>query len=163
MRDVIAVFADPDAAARALATLRDEGVTGARIASPAPYPAVNQTGHPGPWRVLGWVALVGGLVGLGCAIALEVITSSHLDQVVGGKPPVSWTAFGVVMFELTMLFAGVTTLVSLIVLATIARRRIARRAREAVASERIVVIAPLPDDRAELRERIARDATEVLS
>jgi hypothetical protein len=166
MRDVIAVFADPDAAARALAALRADGVPGARVASPAPYPAVNQTGHPGPWRALGWIALVGGLTGLGCAIALQVITSSHLDQVVGGKPPVSWTAFGVVMFELTMLFAGISTLLSLIVLAAITRRRVARRAREAVASERVVVIVGLADDSDELRERVTRGvagAAEVLS
>lgn len=167
MRDeVIAMFADPDAAARALAVLRGDGVTTARIASPAPYPAVHQTGHPGPWRVLGWIALVGGITGLGCALALQVVTSRSLDQIVGGKPVLSWTAFGVVMFELTMLFAGLSTLISLVVLAAIARRRVARRARDAVSAERIAVVVPLADDSAELRERIARGlsgAVEVLS
>ena len=78
MRDeVIAVFADPDAASRALLALRADGVLTARVASPAPYPAVEQTGHPGPWRVLGYIALVGGIVGLSCAMALEVFTSRH--------------------------------------------------------------------------------------
>lgn len=167
MRDeVIAMFADPDAAARALAALRGEGVTVARIASPAPYPAVNQTGHPGPWRLLGWIALVGGITGLGCAVALQVVTSRSLDQIVGGKPVLAWTAFGVVMFELTMLFAGVSTLISLVVLAAIARRRVARRARDAVSAERIAVVVPLADDSAELRQRVARSlagAVEVLS
>jgi hypothetical protein len=166
MRDeVIAIFADPDAAARALAALREDGVTACRIASPAPYPAVHQTGHPGPWRVLGWVALVGGITGLGCALALQVVTSRSLDQIVGGKPVLSWTAFGVVMFELTMLFAGLATLTSLVVLAAIARRRVARRARDAVSADRIAVVVPLAEDSAELRQRIARGlsgAVEVL-
>lgn len=163
--ELVAVFADPDAAARALGRLRDGGVTTARIASPAPYPAVHQTGQPGPWRVLGWIALVGGIVGLACAIALEVTTSRSLDQIVGGKPVVSWTAFGVVMFEMTMLLAGISTLVSLVVLAAIARRGVARRARDAVSSERIAVVVPIAGDDAQ-RASIASqlgEAVEVLS
>lgn len=167
MRDeLIAVFADPDAASGALAALRAEGVTAARVASPAPYPAVDQTGHPGPWRVLGWVALVGGLTGLGCAMALEVITSRSLGQIVGGKPVVAWTAFGVVMFEMTMLFAGVSTLITLVLLAARTRRDVSRRARDAVTSDRIVVVVALDGLGAERREAIARDlsgAVEVLS
>jgi Alternative complex III, ActD subunit len=166
MRDeLIAVFDDPDAASRALTTLRGEGVTSARIASPAPYPAVNQTGHPGPWRVLGWIALAAGITGLGCAMALEVTTSRSLDQIVGGKPVVSWTAFGVVMFEMTMLFAGLATFITLVVLAAITRRNVARRARAAVTSERIVVVVPLDGLPAERREAISSslsDAVEVL-
>jgi hypothetical protein len=164
--ELIAVFADPDAASRALTELRGEGVTTARIASPAPYPAVNQTGHPGPWRVLGWIALVGGLTGLGCAMALEVITSKSLDQIVGGKPVVSWTAFGVVMFEMTMLFAGLSTFIALVVLMAITRRNVARRARDAVTSDRIVVIVSLDGRDAAQRDAISRtlsDAVEVKS
>ncbi|HEU4727439.1 MAG TPA: quinol:electron acceptor oxidoreductase subunit ActD [Kofleriaceae bacterium] len=155
---LIAVFADPDAASRALAALHAEGVTTARIASPAPYPAVHQTGHPGPWRVLGWVALVGGLTGLSCALALQVMTSRALGQIVGGKPVISWTAFGVVMFELTMLFAGASTLIALVVLAAFTRRHLARRARAAVASDRIVVVVPLDGKDGEASEASERRA-----
>lgn len=166
MRDeLIAVFADPDAASRALTALHDHGVTTARIVSPAAYPAVDQTGHPGPWRALGWIALIGGLTGLGCAMVLEVTASRSFGHIVGGKPAISWTAFGVVMFEMTMLFAGLSTLVSLVVLAAITRRNVARRARAAVTSERIVVVVPLDGQSAERRGAIARslsDAVEVL-
>jgi len=164
--ELIAVFADPDAASRALTSLHDEGVTTARIASPAPYPAVGQTGHPGPWRALGWVALIGGLTGLCCAMALEVTTSRSLDQIVGGKPVISWTAFGVVMFEMTMLFVGLSTLIALVLLAAITRRDLARRARAEVTSERIVVVVSLDGQGAERREAISRSlsgAVEVLS
>jgi len=78
--ELIAVFADPDAASHALTALAGEGVTGARIASPAAFPAVEETGRPGPWRVLGWVALVAGLTGLACAMALEVVTSKSMGS-----------------------------------------------------------------------------------
>jgi Protein of unknown function (DUF3341) len=166
MRDqLIAVFADPDTASDALTALAGEGVTRARIASPAPFPVVEQTGHPGPWRVLGWVALAAGLTGLACAIALEVVTSKSMGQIVGGKPVVSWTAFGIVMFEMTMLFAGLATFVTTIVLAAITRRQVARRARDAVTSERIVVTIPLDGANADHREAITRcvsAAVEVL-
>lgn len=164
--DVIAVFADPDAASRALTALRSEGVTTARIASPAPYPAVNQTGHPGPWRVLGWIALVAGITGLGGAITLEVGASTAMGHIVGGKPVVSWTAFGVVMFEMTMLLAGVSTLLAMVILAAIARRRVARRARQAVTSDHIVVVIPgadAPDQQREALAKMLADAVEVLS
>jgi len=157
--ELIAVFGDPDTASRALSALAADGVTTARIVSPAPYPAVNQTGHPGPWRVLGWVALIAGITGLCCAMALEVLTSKALDQVVGGKPVVSWTAFGVVMFEMTMLFAGLSTFATLVVLAAITRRSVARRARAELTSERIVVVVPLggvgPERRAAIDRSLA--------
>jgi hypothetical protein len=164
--ELVAVFGDPDAASRALAALRDEGITTARVASPAPYPVVNQTGHPGPWRVLGWVALAAGITGFCAAAALEVVTSRHMDQIVGGKPAVSWTAFGVVMFEMTMLCAGLATFITTVVMSAITRRNLSRRARAAVTSERIVVVVPLAGRSPEQRTAIEKcfaDAVEVLS
>ena len=164
--ELIAVFGDPDTASHALTALVRGGVTRARIASPAPFPIVEETGRPGPWRVLGWVALVAGLTGLACAMALEVVTSKSMGQIVGGKPVISWTAFGVVMFEMTMLFAGIATFIATIVLAAIVRHQVARRARDAVTSDRIVVTVPLDGANADRREAITRcvsTATEVLS
>ncbi len=163
--ELIAVFGDPDTASHALTALVREGVTRARIASPAAFPIVEETGRPGPWRVLGWVALVAGLTGLACAMALEVVTSKSMGQIVGGKPVISWTAFGVVMFEMTMLFAGIATFIATIVLAAIVRHQVARRARDAVTSDRIVVTVPLDGANADRREAITRcvsTATEVL-
>jgi hypothetical protein len=141
--ELVAVFSDPDAAARALAALQAQQVDGARVASPAPYPVIHLTGQPGPWRALAPIALGGGLTGLCCAAALQVVTSEHLGLVVGGKPIVAWPAFGVIMFELTMLFGGASTFLSLVVLAALARRKVSLRARQAVSSERVVVVVPL--------------------
>ncbi|HSQ62248.1 MAG TPA: quinol:electron acceptor oxidoreductase subunit ActD [Polyangiaceae bacterium] len=164
--DVIAVFADPDAAEQALVALRDEGVAGARVASPAPFPAVHRTGHPGPWRALGWIALIGGLTGLSSAAAFQVASMESMNMIVGGKPIVSWTAFGVIMFELTLLFAGVSNFSALVILSAFTRRRLPKRARKEVTSERIVVVVPLggvPDERRNAIKRSLSDAVEVLS
>jgi hypothetical protein len=164
--EVVAVFTDPDAAARVMAALLAQQVEGARIASPAPYPAIHLTGQPGPWRALAPIALGGGLTGLCLAAALQVVTSEHLGLVVGGKPIVAWPAFGVIMFELTMLFGGVSTFASLVVLAAVARRKVSLRARQAVSSERVVVVVPVGGQEAARRaaiQQLLRDASaEVL-
>jgi len=141
--ELVAVFTDPDAAARALQALAARRVAGARIASPAPYPAIHLTGQPGPWRALAPIALVGGLSGLIGAAVLQVVTSEHLGLVVGGKPIVAWPAFGVIMFELTMLFGGASTFFSLVILAALARRKVSLQARQAMSSEQVVVVVPL--------------------
>src|SRR5579863_601208 len=154
--DLVAEFVDPDGAARALRALQQERVTTARVVSSAPFPAVHATGRPGPWRMLSRIALVGGLTGLGCAMALEVATSRSMDLIVGGKPIVSWTAFGVVMFELTMLFAGLSNFVALVILAAFTRRAVSRRAREVVSTDRLVVVVPLEGQSDEREAAIRR-------
>jgi hypothetical protein len=163
--DLIALFADPDSAARALQALREEQVSNARIVSAAPFPAVRETGRPGPWRALGRIALFGGLTGLGCAVALEVATSRSMNLIVGGKPIVAWTAFGVVMFELTMLFAGLFNFTALVVLSAFARRGVSRRGRDGVTTDRLVVVVPLAGcsvDREAAIRRSLSGALEVL-
>ena len=163
--DLVAVFEDPDAAEQALHALHGGGVTAARVAAPAPFPVIHHTGHPGPWRALGWIAIVGGLTGLGCAIAFQVVTSRSMNLIVGGKPIISWTAFGVIMFELTLLFAGVANFSALVILSAFARRRFSRQVRARVTSERTVVVVPVDgcsgERRAAIRTALS-DAVEVL-
>ena len=163
--DFVAVFADPDAAEKGLHSLHEHGVTTARVASPAPFPVVHHTGHPGPWRALGWVALVGGMTGLGCAIAIQVVTSRSMNLIVGSKPIVSWTAFGIIMFELTLLFAGVTNFTALVILSAVTRRWFPRQVRRQVTSERIVVVVPMsgvPEERRKVIRGALSHAVEVL-
>jgi ActD protein len=164
--DFVAIYETPHAAARALHALRVEDVTTARVTSPAPLPAMHESeGHEGS-STLGWIALCGALTGLGCAMALQVATSDSLGLVVGGKPVVSWMAFGVVMFELTMLFAGGANFIALVVLCAVERRRVSHDARERIGSDRIVVVVPaahLGDRRrAAIRACLETHAAEVL-
>ena len=139
---LVMIFSDPDAAAAALQRLRDADVDDARVVSAAPFPAVHLTGRPGPWPVLGKVALAGGVTGFVCAALLQAVTSRSLNLVVGGKPILAWPAFGVIMFELTMLFAGVANFLALVILAAVAGRRVPAVARAMANSERIVVVVP---------------------
>jgi len=138
----IALYDGPDEAADALRSLDELGIEGVRLISPAAYPAVHMTGRPGPWRLMSWLALIGGFLGLATAIALEVGSSVAHPFDVGGKPVVAWIPYGVVMFELTMLGAGVTSFCSLIVLAFLSRLRVPKAARRAVAGDRLAIVLP---------------------
>lgn len=54
-----------------------------------------------------WIGFLAGVVGLALGVALQVWTSAHdWPLVVGGKPFNSFPAFIPVIFELTVLFAG---------------------------------------------------------
>lgn len=142
-KTMLAVFDDPDVAETAVRTLGEHDVGGVRVVSPAAYPVVHLTGRPGPWRAMGYLAVVGGLTGLATAIALEVGSSLAHPLSLGGKPVLAWPAFGVVMFELTMLFAGVTNFFALVFLSWWSRRKIVREAREAVRADRLAVVVPI--------------------
>lgn len=59
---------------------------------------------------LPYVTFTFGLTGVTCAFLLEYWTSAvSWPLIVGGKPFNSWPAFVPVMFELTILFAGLST------------------------------------------------------
>jgi|GEM_PF-2161031 len=146
---LIAEYDNPDSAREALRQLEALDLPGVRVASPAAYPAVHATGSPGPWRWLAWLALSGALLGLVTAIVLEVGSSLAHPVQVGGKPVVAWIPYGVIMFELTMLGAGATSFMSLVVLTALSRRGVPRVARRAVASDRIVVIVPATKQQSE--------------
>ncbi len=164
--DLVAIYSSPSAASRALHDLRVEDVTTAQVTSSAPLPAMHAPDRHDGSSTLGWIALCGALTGLGCAMALQVATSDSLGLVVGGKPVVSWMAFGVVMFELTMLFAGGANFIALAVLCAVARRRVSQDAREQVKSDRIVVVVPVGHlgerRRAAIRACLEIHAAEVL-
>ena len=55
-----------------------------------------------------------GFIGFCCAFGLQYWTSAvDWPLIIGGKPFNSWPAFVPVMFELTVLFAGVSTVLAL--------------------------------------------------
>jgi len=67
--------------------------------------------------VLPWIVLGAGLTGLATAILLQWWTNSYdYPWIISGKPMWSIPANVPIMFELTVLFAGITTLVAMLVL-----------------------------------------------
>jgi molybdopterin-containing oxidoreductase family membrane subunit len=70
------------------------------------------------------MAFGGAVAGCATGAWLQRTTSLALPLVVGGKPIVAWVPFGVIIFELTMLGAGLCTFVGMAVLASLGRRRV---------------------------------------
>lgn len=63
-----------------------------------------------------WASFIGGLTGFATAIALEVWTSAINWPInVGGKPFISLPAFIPIIFELTVLLTGLTSLLAFLV------------------------------------------------
>ncbi len=160
----MALYDDPDVAAQAVRKLHARGVSDVRLTSPAPYPVVEETSHPLGVRQLGWLALGGGLLGLCTAIGLVSYGSLAEPLVVSGKPVLAWPAFSVIMFELTMLGAGLTNFLAVIFFSALARRGVGKKARQVAAEGHIALLVPLakrsPSEVAEIR-RLLSDAFEV--
>lgn len=117
---IYGLFADPRAADRGLKTLQSAGVPSERILVMSPEPfeeyefarADRQTSMP-------WLAALGGLIGgvSGYLLAwyTQVAYPSHLMS--GGMPLVSKWPSGIITYELTMLGAIFTTLLTLLITA----------------------------------------------
>ncbi len=106
---ILASFADPAAAAKAIGALRKAGHADVRVAMPAPFPeVVAALGKPR--SPIGYVTWPGALVGLLCGVGLTVGTSLAWPLVTGGKPIVSWPPFVIVIFEVTVLVGSLVNL-----------------------------------------------------
>jgi hypothetical protein len=99
-----------------------DAITGLRkagfeVKAYAPYPdhhIEHALGYDqSPVRV--WT-LVGGLTGTATALAFTIWTAVDWPLVVGGKPIVSIPPFVIIMFELTVLFGALSTIIGLFIL-----------------------------------------------
>ncbi len=121
-RGVLAVFADVDAAARAVRALREARHADIRIASPAPFPAlVEALGRPR--SRLDSVTLSGAALGVAGGFALCIGTALAWPLMTGGKPIVSIPPFVIIAFELSVLVGAGVNLAALAVSAGRGRRR----------------------------------------
>ena len=122
MTAIYGLFDKPDAAQRAYTGLKRAGIAPRDIAvvSGEPFEAFEFS-HRDHSMVLFRLALVGGLLGFVSAVALVVGTERAWPLVTGGMPIVAWYPNLVIIFEMTMLGAIVTTVVSLLVAARLPR------------------------------------------
>ena len=116
MTAIYGLFDKPDAAQRAFTSLRRSGIPSADITvvSGEPFEAFEFS-HRDHSMILFRLALVGGIIGFISAVALTRGTELAWPLVTGGMPIVAWWPNIVIIFEMTMLGAIVTTVVSLLV------------------------------------------------
>ncbi len=119
---LLAVFADPAVAARAVRAARTLGQVDVRAAMPAPFPELLQSLDL-PGSPIGALTFGGALFGAAAGFALTIGTSLRMPIIVGGKPVVSLPAFLVIVFELTVLFGSLANFLGMLFFATLGRRR----------------------------------------
>jgi Protein of unknown function (DUF3341) len=124
VNSVYALFADPDAAQRAVENLRAAGVVDRDIIviSSAPYEDYEFS-HRDKATWIYWFAGVGGAIGLLAGYWLTRFTELDWPLPTGGMPIVAMWPNLVIIFEMTMLFAIVTTVLTLLITTKIPRRQ----------------------------------------
>ena len=113
---MMAEFDDTTALVEAARRTYGEGYRQFEAYSPFPIHDLFEVMHIRDKRV-GLLVLLGGLTGLCTGLGLQIWVSAIAYPLnVGGKPLVSWPMFIPVTFELTILFASITAVLSWIVL-----------------------------------------------
>jgi len=116
MTAMYGLFDKPDAAQRAYTGLKRAGIAtrDITVVSGEPFEAFEFS-HRDHSMILFRLALAGGVIGFISAVLLVRGTEMAWPIVTGGMPIVAWWPNLVIIFEMTMLGAIVTTVVSLLV------------------------------------------------
>jgi hypothetical protein len=161
---VYGLYAAPDAAQRAYTALVRAGVAerDITVVSAEPFEAFefSQRDHS---LLLFRLAAVGGLVGFIGAVSLVAGTELAWPIDVGGMPIVAWWPNLVIIFELTMLSAILTTVVSLLITGGMPSRVAGALYDPEVSDGRILVGVPLTGGRVADDIKRALDSAEPLA
>lgn len=104
----------PAQAAGVVTKLRARGFADIETYAPAPFPEVEDAVDPKPSKVR-LLTLIGGLIGVWAGYAMTIWMSNDWQILVGGKPYASIPPYTIIAFELTILFAGVLTVLGLFI------------------------------------------------
>lgn len=138
-----ASFADPDRLLEAVRRLQGDGCTVLDTYTPFPVHGMDEAMGLKPSR-LPRACLAFALLGFATALGLQVWTSAvDYPLRVGGKPYAAIPAFLPVLFELTVLFAGLGVVASLFVAARLRPRFRVPDLHPGVNSDRFVLAAEL--------------------
>jgi ActD protein len=120
---VLGVFSHLDATLEAIKKLRAAGHTDFTVYSPIPRHEIEDAlGQPvSPVRMF---TLIGGIAGCSIGAWLSLWMSGDWPLVVGGKPILSIPPYVVIMFEMTILFGALTTILGILLNSLFAARRL---------------------------------------
>ena len=103
-------------------------------------------------------ALIGGILGCCSGFLLPIWTSVYYPLVTSGKPLASVPAFVVIAFELTILFAGLSALLGMLIHNRMPRVELDPVYLEDFSEDRFGISVLCPSDRAPAAEQTLRDA-----
>ncbi len=112
-REVLGIFTHLDALLQAIHQLRDAGYRDAGVFSPIPRHELEEALAMGP-RPVRVFTLVGAILGAITGFVLTIATSLHYPLITSGKPIVSIPPFLVIVFELTILFGALATILGML-------------------------------------------------
>jgi hypothetical protein len=158
---VYALYANPNAAQRAVDGLRAAGVAERHITilSAEPFEE-HEFAHRDRATWMGWIALAGGIVGLTFGTWLTRMTELAWPLRTGNMPIVAWWPNMIIMFEMTMLFAILAAVLTLLVTARLPGRRPALY-DPAIADGKILVGVEDPADAAAVERALSVPGGEV--
>jgi hypothetical protein len=119
---VLAVFGHLDRTVAAIAELRAGGHTSFTVYSPIPRHEIEDA-LAQPVSPVRMFTLVGGLAGCGVGAWLTLYMSYDWPLVLGGKPIGSIPPYVVIIFEMTILFGALSTILGIAFNALFAARR----------------------------------------
>ncbi|MEJ2481804.1 MAG: DUF3341 domain-containing protein [Gemmatimonadota bacterium] len=138
MSGILAHYDTVGATRDAIERLRDAGHSDFDVFSPFPAPELEEAMGITSSPVRRW-ALIGGITGFLTAAALTGLTSLAYPLVTQGKPILSWPAFFVIMFEMTILFTGLFGFAGVLFHTWRSRRRLSPGYREVFSVDRFGV------------------------
>jgi hypothetical protein len=112
---MLAEFKSPEALLEAARRSRDAGYLDLDAFTPFPVPELADILRFRDRRVL-WLGFIGAWTGFLIALAMQMFTNFDYPINVGGRPLYPLSAFAVVGFELTVLFAAAFTTIGLFAL-----------------------------------------------
>jgi hypothetical protein len=112
---LLAEFETPEALVAAARRARAAGYRALDAFTPFPVYELNDILDLRDRRVL-WLGLIGGIFGCALAFGMQLFTNFDYPINVGGRPLYALSAFAVVAFELTVLFAALTAAIGMLAL-----------------------------------------------
>jgi hypothetical protein len=119
-RRILVEYAEHEQLLLALRRLRTEDYSQLEVYTPFPSDEIDEL-VPGKPTPIGWLMLAGGMIGGSGAYFMQWYAAHDYAYNVGGRPLHSWPSFIPVTFELTVLCAALTGLLSLLWLAGLPR------------------------------------------
>jgi len=155
---VLSVFAQLDTTLDAIKKLRAGGHTDFTVYSPIPRHEIEDAlGQPvSPVRMF---TLVGGIAGCSIGAWITLWMSADWPIVTGGKPVGSIPPYVVIMFEMTILFGALSTILGILLNTLFAARRAGTILYDPrFTNDRFGIFVPAGSDKAAKVESLLRDA-----
>lgn len=122
---MVGSFGHLDSLLAGIGLLHAAGHRDLQVLSPVPHHAIDEA-LAKPTSPVRFFTLIGCLLGAITGFVLTIASSLHYPLITGGKPIVSIPPFLIIVFELTILFGGLLTLMGMLINARLPRLQIGR-------------------------------------